>query len=113
LSIAIVSFCGALAFAGLGLLIACRAQRIETISGLMNLAMLPMWLLSGFFFSPDRFPGALQPLVQALPLTQLNYALRAVILEGAPLTSQAWRIGLLALWGCASFFCALRWFRWN
>ena len=113
LSIAIVSLSGAVAFGGLGLAIACRAQRLETISGLMNLTMLPMWLLSGIFFSPDRFPGALQPLVQALPLTQLNYALRAVILEGASLTSQAWRIGFLILWGGASFLCALRWFRWN
>ncbi len=113
LSIGLISLCGAVAFSGLGLVIACRAQRVETISGLMNLVMLPMWLLSGIFFSPDRFPDVLQPLVQALPLTQLNYALRAVILEGASLASQAWRIGSLVLWGSVSFFCALRWFRWN
>jgi ABC-type polysaccharide/polyol phosphate export permease len=79
----------------------------------MNLVMLPMWLLSGIFFSPDRFPALLQPLVQALPLTQLNYVLRAVILEGATLSSQALRLGVLALWGGISFVCALRWFRWN
>ena len=113
LSILVLSFLGAMSFAGLGLLVACRAQRIETVSGLMNLIMLPMWMLSGIFFSPDRFPGVLQPLIQALPLTQLNYALRAVILEGASLASQGWRLIILALWGGVSFFCALRWFRWN
>ncbi len=113
ISILFLSFLGAVSFAGLGLLVACRAQRIETVSGLMNLIMLPMWMLSGIFFSPDRFPPMFQPLIQALPLTQLNYALRAVILEGASLASQGWRLLILAAWGGISFFCALRWFRWN
>jgi ABC-2 type transport system permease protein len=112
-SIFVLSLLGAVSFAGLGLLVASRAQRIETVSGLMNLIMLPMWMLSGIFFSPDRFPALLQPLVQALPLTQLNYALRAVILEGASLASQGWRVLILGAWGGISFFCALRWFRWN
>jgi ABC-2 type transport system permease protein len=111
--ILLLSLVGAISFSGLGLLVACRAQRIETVSGLMNLIMLPMWLLSGIFFSPDRFPDALQPLVQSLPLTQLNYALRAVILEGASLTSQSWRLLILAAWGGIPFVLALRWFRWN
>ncbi len=113
LAIFLISLLGAISFSGLGLVAATRAERIETISGLMNLIMLPMWLLSGIFFSPDRFPDMLQPLVQALPLTQLNYALRAVILEGASLHSQALRIAILAAWGGVSFICALRWFRWS
>ena len=112
-SILVLSFLGAICFAGLGLLVACRSQQVETVSGLMNLVMLPMWLLSGIFFSPDRFPDVLQPLVQALPLTQLNYALRAVILEGAPLSSQIWRMIILAAWSGISFVCALHWFRWH
>ena len=113
LAIFVLCILGAMVFSGLGLLVASRAQRIETVSGLMNLIMLPMWLFSGIFFSPDRFPSILQPFVQALPLTQLNYALRAVILEGASLASQMWRLVILAAWGCVSFLLALRWFRWN
>ena len=83
------------------------------MSGVINLIVLPMWLLSGIFFSPERFPGLLQPLVQALPLTQLNNALRAVVLEGASLASQASRLLYLAVLGGVSYGCALRWFRWN
>jgi ABC-type multidrug transport system permease subunit len=113
LSILSISLLGAICFSGLGLLVASRAQRIETVSGLMNLVMLPMWLLSGIFFSPDRFPELLQPLVQALPLTQLNFALRAVILEGASLASLWLRLLALLAWGGVSFVLALRWFRWN
>jgi ABC-2 type transport system permease protein len=112
-TILFVALAGTLAFTGLGLLTACRAQHLETASGLMNLIQLPMWILSGIFFSPDRFPAFLQPFVQALPLTQLNYALRAVILEGAPLVSQGWRLSILFLWGGLSFLFALRFFRWN
>jgi ABC-type multidrug transport system permease subunit len=113
LAILALALAGAASFAGLGMLAACRAQRIETVSGLMNVIMVPMWLLSGIFFSSERFPELLQPLVQALPLTQLNDALRAVILEGASLASQGWRLLVLAAWGLVPFGLALRWFRWN
>ncbi len=112
-AIFVIAVTGALCFSGLGLLVACRAQHLETVSGLMNLVMLPMWLFSGVFFSSDRFPAFLQPLVQALPLTQLNNALRAVILEGAPLLAQAGKLTVLVAWGGISFVVALRWFRWN
>lgn len=113
--VAVVAVCllGAVSFAGLGLLVASRAQKIETVSGLMNVVMLPMWLLSGIFFSSDRFPDALQPVIRALPLTMLIDALRAVILEGATLSSQAVRLAGLFLWGGVSFALALRWFRWS
>jgi ABC transporter DrrB family efflux protein len=104
---------GAAAFAGIGLLVACRAQKTETVSGLMNLVMLPMWILSGVFFSSARFPQASQPFIQALPLTQLNDAMREVMLEGAGLDQVAWRIGILALWAVVSFTLALKWFRWQ
>lgn len=112
-AILFLSFLGAASFAGLGMLVSCRAQKLETVSGLMNLIMMPMYLLSGVFFSPERFPAAFQVFVQALPLTQFNYALRAVILEGMPLDSQLWRLVIIAAWGGISFLCTLRWFRWN
>jgi len=112
-AILILSLFGAACFSGLGMLVACRAQKLETVSGLMNLIMMPMWLLSGVFFSTERFPDFAQPFIQALPLTQFNYALRAVILEGMSLSSQVWRLAFIAAWGAISYFCTLRWFRWN
>lgn len=113
LDVLLVSVIGALSFSGLGLLVASRAEKIETISGLMNLVMLPMWLFSGIFFSREKFPEAFQPFIQILPLTQLNDALRAVILEGAGWLDQWWRMGALALWGIIPFALALRCFRWT
>lgn len=113
LALILVTMIGAVSFSGLGLLVACRAERIETISGLMNLVMLPMWILSGIFFSSERFPAIVQPLVKLLPLTMLNVALRAVVLEGATLASQAVPLAGLLAWGGLSYVLALRWFRWS
>ena len=113
LTITTLAALGAFTFAGLGLLVASRTSRIETASGLMNLVMLPMFVCSGIFFSPDRFPDALQPFIKALPLTALNDALRAAILEGATLASQAGRIAIILVWGVISFVSALKIFRWN
>jgi len=112
-AITLLAVLGAFVFSGLGLLVASRTAKIETASGLMNLVMLPMFVCSGIFFSPDRFPAAVQPLIQALPLTALNDALRATILEGADLASQAARIAVMLAWGVVSFAVALKIFRWN
>jgi ABC-type multidrug transport system permease subunit len=108
-----VSLLGALAFTGLGLLTAARPRTIEGVSGLMNLVMVPMWVFSGIFFSTERFPNSIQPFVQALPLTALNDALRAVMLEGAGPAALGQELLNLTLWGVVSFAVALKIFRWQ
>ena len=112
-SILLICAVGALCFGGVGLLTASRAQKIESASGLINVVMMPMWIFSGVFFSYERFPSVMQPLIKALPLTALNDALRATVLEGASLATQAARLLVLLLWGIGSFFLAVRWFRWT
>jgi ABC-type multidrug transport system permease subunit len=111
----LIDIIGALAFAGIGLLVACRASTTETVSGLMNLVMLPMYLLSGVFFSSERFPHSAQYVIQALPLTQLVNALRMVLLEGADLLNHdvLTAIAILAAWAIGTFYLALRLFRWT
>jgi ABC-2 type transport system permease protein len=108
-----VCLAGAFSFGGIGLLVASRARTVEAVSGLLNLVMLPMWLLSGVFFASSNFPEAMQPAIRLLPLTALNDALRAVMLEGAGLPALMGRLLLLALWGAGSFAVALRVFRWR
>ena len=102
---------GAFSFAGIGLLwLPAAPKTVEAVSGLMNLVMLPMWMLSGIFFSSDRFPEVAQPFIRILPLTQLIDALRAVMLEGASLASQTGNMAALAAWGGVSFLLALKLF---
>ena len=113
LAILLIGALGAISFGGIGLLTASRAQKIESVSGLINLVMMPMWILSGVFFSYERFPKIFLPAIRALPLTALNDALRAIILQGSTLSSQWSRIAILAIWGGVSFVLALKWFRWS
>jgi ABC-type multidrug transport system permease subunit len=111
--LAMLCVLGSLAFSALGLLIASRVQTIEAASGLMNLAMMPMWIVSGVFFSAQRFPGSLQPVIKALPLTAVIDALRANMLQGASLAQISPQLGILGAWMVICFTLALTLFRWR
>ncbi len=113
LAFTLVSIIGALAFSAVGLLVASRARTIEGVSGLLNLVMVPMWLGSGVFFSYERFPEAIHPLLRALPLTALNDALRAGMIDGAGLVEVMPEMAVLGVWATVSFGVALKLFRWT
>jgi ABC-type multidrug transport system permease subunit len=100
-------------FAALGLLVASRASTMEAVSGLMNLVMLPMWILSGIFFSASRFPAMIQPFVRALPLTAAIDAMRSNMLQGIELNHMLLPLSLLLAWFVVPFAVALRIFRWK
>jgi len=102
-----------LVFSAMGLLVASRARTMEAVSGLMNLVMLPMWILSGVFFSASRFPAFMQPLVEALPLTAAIEAMRGNMLQGLRLDQIMAPIGILALWFVLPFAVSLRIFKWR
>ena len=112
-ALGLICLLSALAFAGMGLLIASRARTTEGVSGLMNLVMLPMWIFSGVFFSSSNFPNAVQPAIKLLPLTAVNDALRANMLDGASLASLSGEMLVIAGWLVVSFVLALRLFRWR
>ena len=113
LLLAVLCLIGGYAFSGIGLLIASRVRTLEGVSGLMNLVMLPMWICSGVFFSYERFPESVKPMIRALPLTALNDALRAVINDGVGFDAVIWQTVILMIWGVASFFVGLKIFRWQ
>ena len=113
LSLSLVTLLGGFAFSGVGLLVAARPTTIEGVSGLMNFIMLPMWLLSGTFFSSERFPEVFQPFIKVLPLTALNTLLRAVMNEGASLGANWIHVAILLAWLLISFVVALKIFRWQ
>jgi ABC-type polysaccharide/polyol phosphate export permease len=113
LSLALIALLGGLTFSCIGMLVAARPTTIEGVSGLMNFVMLPMWLLSGTFFSSERFPQVFQPFIKALPLTAMNDSLRAVMNEGAPLSANGVALSVLLAWCLVSFVVALKIFRWQ
>lgn len=113
LLLALTCLLGAMTFCGVGLLIASRVNTIEGASGLANLVMMPMWLLSGVFFSYERFPEKVLPFIRALPLTAVNDALRGVMNEALPFSAVAPQLAIVAAWGILSFGVALKIFRWR
>ena len=113
LQLAVICVASSLSFGGLGLLIASRARTTEGVSGLTNLVMMPMWVLSGVFFASTNFPAAAQPVIQALPLTATINALRSTMLQGVGWSAVLPSIAIVATWGIVSFVAALRIFRWR
>jgi ABC-2 type transport system permease protein len=112
-SILLIIILGAIEFAAIGLLVASRANTMETASGLMNLVMLPMWTLSGIFFSYERFPEIVQPAIKLLPLTPVIDALRALMMDGKPIATLFGEIAVIGAWSVIPFVIALAIFRWN
>lgn len=112
-SLVLVAFIGAAAFSAIGLLVSSRSKTIEGVSGLTNFVMLPMWIFSGVFFSASNFPTAIQPLVQALPLTALVNGLRAIMLQGVSLAGVWPQLAVLAGYFVICLAIALRVFRWQ
>jgi ABC-2 type transport system permease protein len=104
---------GGLTFAVMGLFLACRAESPQTVSGLINIVSFPMYLCSGVFFSSARFPDSVQPILRLLPLTALNDALRAVMIDGASLAAISGKLAICGAWGLVSFVLAVRLFRWR
>ena len=102
-----------LAFSAVGLLLSSRAKTMEAVSGLMNLVMLPMWILSGVFFSAARFPAKIQPMVRLLPLTAAIDALRGNMLQGLHLSQMMTQVAILLAWLIVPFAVSLRIFRWR
>ena len=79
----------------------------------LNALTLPMWLMSGTFFSWERFPDFLHPVIQALPLTALNDALRAITNHAAGPAEVLPQVAILAAWGLIAFTAGVRLFRWK
>jgi ABC-2 type transport system permease protein len=112
-TIVLISLLGSLCFSSIGVLVGSRARTIEALSGIMNLAIMPMWVVSGVFFSAQRFPELVQPIINLLPLTALIDALRAVQLQGAGLLDTLPQILTLVVWLVVTFFASMKLFRWQ
>ena len=113
LDLGVVCLLASLSFSALGLLLASRARTIEAASGLMNVVMMPMWIASGVFFSSQKFPDVMQPVIKVLPLTAVIDALRANMLQGSNLAQMAPQVGIIAFWLVICFALALKLFRWR
>jgi len=112
-SIGLIAFLGASAFAAVSLVIGARVENTDVANGWINFVQLPMWVLSGAFFSYERFPDWLHAPIRLLPLTALVDAIRSVSNAGATLAEIAPQVVVLGAWSLLGFVVALKTFRWQ
>jgi ABC-2 type transport system permease protein len=108
-----LSALGLIVFMGFGFVISGLAKSESVIPPLANIITLPQFLLSGTFFPIDAFPGWLQLIGKALPLTYLNDALRLVAFEGAGFSDISTHILVIVGWGVIIYLAAIRFFKWE
>jgi ABC-2 type transport system permease protein len=87
LALGLLWLCGLGAFFGLAVLMGSRTARSAVGQGLINAVTLPMFIVSGVFFSLDKFPPWLQKIFHAFPPTLMVDATRQVINTGAGLSA--------------------------
>jgi ABC-2 type transport system permease protein len=104
---------GAAAFAAMGLGLSGYVRSAEGSSAVVNFVYLPMAIISGTFFSPDRYPGFLQAIADVLPLTYFTRLIRDVMVRDHHLWSEASSIAVVLVWGAFGLAAALRGFRWQ
>jgi ABC-2 type transport system permease protein len=104
---------GAAAFAALGLGLTGFIRSAEGSSAVVNFVYLPMAIISGTFFSPEKYPSFLRAIADLLPLTYFTKLVREVMVGHHHVWSEGSSIAIVLLWGAVGIFAALRRFRWQ
>jgi ABC-2 type transport system permease protein len=113
LSLLVVLALGAGAFAALGLGLTGAVRSAEGSSAVVNFVYLPMAIISGTFFSPQKYPGFLKAIADVLPLTYFTKLTRDVMVRHHHLWTDGGSIGVVLLWGVVGAIAAVRGFRWQ
>jgi ABC-2 type transport system permease protein len=112
-SLALALLLGAVAFAALGVGLSGLVRSAEGASAVVNAIYLPVSFISGAFFSPSSFPGALETIAAVLPLTYFIELVRDVMLHEREVWNEATAVAVVAAWGAVGLLAALRYFRWE
>jgi ABC-2 type transport system permease protein len=113
LTLAAIVLLGSVIFLAVGFAIAGWAKNEDQAAPVANLISLPMMFLSGVFFPRDAMPEFLAGITQFMPLTYVNEALRAVVNEGAAVSSLGPQLLGMGVWAIITFVLAIRLFNWE
>jgi ABC-2 type transport system permease protein len=112
LLLAVTVVLGVLCMLSIGYVLASFVRAVSSYNVMQQLVAFPMLFLGGSYF-PVESSGVLAPIINAVPLTHLNNALRAVINDGSAV-SELWVSWLvLAAWAVMGFVVSMRLFRWQ
>ena len=113
LELLVLSTLALIVFMGFGFFISSVAKNQNVIPIYANLFMFPQYFLGGTFFPKTVLPKSIHWLIEALPLTALNDALRKVAFEGLHLNDCWKQVGILGAWGIVIYTFAIWVFRWE
>ena len=103
---------GVLSMLSIGYVIASFLKTVTSARAVGQLVSFPMLFLGGSYFPLDP-PVALVPIVNALPLTYLNHALRELVNHGGGPGDLWLDWVVLAAWAIGGFLLSMRLFRWQ
>ncbi|MFJ8044333.1 ABC transporter permease [Kitasatospora sp. NPDC096147] len=110
LAVAALLLLGTAAFSGLGLLMA-GTLRAEATLAAANLVFVLLLLAGGVVVPLSKFPEAVRPVLELLPISALSDGLRGVLQHGA---GMPWAdLGILGAWAVLGLGLAARYFRWE
>jgi ABC-2 type transport system permease protein len=109
----VLSLMGLIMFMGFGFIISSVAKNQNVIPIYANLFMFPQYFLSGTFFPKGALPQAAQPIINFLPLTVLNDAMRKISFEGLHLWNVPKEIIVMLVWILLIYTVAVKVFKWE
>jgi len=95
----------AFSMTGLGLMLAWRMDSTQGFHAIMNLVLMPMWLLSGAFFPAAGAPAWLGWAMKLNPMTYGMTALREALGKGRPDPAA---LAVVVMFGIIAFAGAVR-----
>jgi ABC-2 type transport system permease protein len=113
LAVIVVLFCLAFSVTNMGLIIAWRMQSTQGFHAIMNLILMPIWLLSGAFFPVTGVPVWLEWIMRVNPLTYGMAALRRGLYLHVPelagdVPALLPSFGVIVLFGVVTLVVAVR-----
>jgi lipooligosaccharide transport system permease protein len=96
-----------LCFSGMGMVMTALAPGYDFFNYYVTLVLTPMFILSGVFYPVTSLPVLLQSIVQLLPLSHAVDLIRPLV-AGLPLSNVPLHVAVLAAYGAAGYFIAVR-----
>src|SRR3954454_15170522 len=113
LSVFAILLIGAASFAAMGLGMTTLVRSAEGSSAVINAVYLPMAILSGTFYSTQRYGPFLHAVAVVLPLTHFTEVTRAVMVRNEHVWQNLGSLAVVLAWGALGPVGALRPFRWE
>jgi len=104
---------GVITFGSLGIAFSHAIPSYDSAPALVNAVFLPVIFISGVFYSSDSLPPVLEAVANVLPLKWVIDGLSGAIVTGQGVVDNAGALAIVALWGAAGLFLAVRHFRWE